>query len=435
MMEYCTDEPLIFESAEGALLYATDGRAYLDGISSLWANLHGHRVPALDQALTEQIGRVAHTTLLGHANIPSIRLAEKLTGLAPAGLTKVFYSDDGATAVEVALKIAFQYWRQAKPEVQRTRFLALENAYHGDTLGAVSVGGIPLFHGIYGPLLFDVHRVPAPHCYRCPLGEDPDRCLMECVDALAQCLDEHGEEIAAMIVEPLVQGAGGMIVWPEGYLRAARELTREHGILLIADEVAVGFGRTGTLFACEQEGVTPDMLVLGKGITGGYLPLAATLVTQEIYDAFLGEPWEDRIFYHGHTYTGNQLGASVALASLEVFETEGTMGRIEALSAQLARGLERFKALPHVGDVRQKGLMVGIELVADCATKAPFPRERRAGHRVCRAARDRGLVIRPLGDVIVLMPPYCITDEQLERLLGVTYDCIAETTTTAARKD
>jgi adenosylmethionine-8-amino-7-oxononanoate aminotransferase len=419
-------EPALFiERAEGCYLIDPEGRRLIDGVSSLWCNVHGHRVPELDDAVRSQLDRVAHTSMLGLANVPATELARRLVGLAPPGLTRVFYSDNGATAVEVALKMAFQFWRQCpEPQPGKTKFLALQSAYHGDTLGDVSVGDVARFHRLFGPLLFPTLRAPAPYCYRCPLGLERTTCRIACVEELAGLVAGHAHELAAVVVEPLVQGAAGMITAPAGYLRRVRDVTREHGVLLIADEVAVGFGRTGTLFACEQEGVTPDFLCLAKGLTGGYLPLAATLTTEEVFRAFVGLPEAGRAFYHGHTYTGNPLGAAVALASLDLLERD-VLASLPGKVARLRAGLARIAALSCVGEVRQCGLMAGIELVADRASKTPFPAEKRAGARACRLARDRGVLLRPLGDVVVVMPPLAIDDSLLDVLLTALYDSLS----------
>ncbi len=419
------EPPLFVERAEGCYLIDSEGRRYIDGVSSLWCNVHGHRVPELDAALREQLECVAHSTMLGLANVPATRLARRLVELAPPGLTRVFYSDDGATAVEVALKMAFQYWRQCPdPRPGKTKFLALQSAYHGDTLGDVSVGDVGRFHRLFGPLLFPTLKAPSPYCYRCPLGLERTACRIDCVEKLAALVGEHADELAAVVIEPLVQGAAGMITAPPGFLRRVREVTRQHGVLLIADEVATGFGRTGTLFACEQEGVTPDFLCLAKGLTGGYLPLAATLTTEEVFRAFVGPPEAGRAFYHGHTYTGNPLGAAVALANLRLLE-DGVMAALPDKVALLRRHLDRIAELPCVGDVRQCGLIAGIELVADRATKAPFPAGRRVAARACRLAREKGALLRPLGDVMVVMPPLAIEDSVLEQLLTILYDCLS----------
>jgi adenosylmethionine-8-amino-7-oxononanoate aminotransferase len=402
---WCGEEPpLVIDHAEGSNLYDTDGNAYIDGVSSLWCNVHGHRHPAIDAAISAQLGRVAHSTMLGLSHEPAIELAERLVAIAPPGLTRVFYSDSGSTAVEIALKMAFQWWAQ-RGERQRTGFICLENAYHGDTVGAVSVGGIELFHSLYRPLLFDSWPARA--------GD---------VEHLRKLLARHAAHAAAVIVEPLVQGAAGMLMQPPGYLRAVRELCDEHDVLLICDEVATGFGRTGTMFACEQEGAAPDLMAVGKGITGGYMPLAATLATERIYEGFLGDHEDYRTFFHGHTYTGNPLACAAGVAALQTFESERTLEALQSKIELLRRLLDhRVAVLPGVAEVRQRGFMVGIEL-------AEQPPELRMGHQVTLAARRRGAIIRPLGDVIVLMPPLSISEAELRRLVAVTAAAIADAT-------
>jgi adenosylmethionine-8-amino-7-oxononanoate aminotransferase len=427
MQGFRGEEPLIISRGEGIYLYDIQGNRYLDGVSSLWANLHGHRRRELDRALVAQLSQVAHSTLLGIAHPPAIVLARRLVELAPAGLNKVFFSDNGSTAVEVALKVAFQFWRN-RGQSRKQRFLKLSGAYHGDTLGAVSVGGIPLFHEIYRPLLFDTLEAPAPYCYRCPHRED---CREQCLARLEELVAAHHQELAAVILEPVMQGAGGMIPQPPGYLAKVREVTRRHQVLLIADEVAVGFGRTGKMFACEHEGVSPDLLCLAKGITGGYLPLAATLATDEVYQAFLGEYQEFKTFFHGHTYTGNPLAAVVGLASLDIFVHDRVLKGLLAKIEQLAGRLQKMAEHPQVGDIRQRGLMVGLELVADKGSREPFPPARRTGHRVILAARQLGAILRPLGDVIVLMPPLCITPAELDTLCDITAAAIKQGVTGA----
>lgn len=416
MSAYRADSPPIIAAADGFFLIDTDGKRYLDGFSSLWCNVHGHRVPAIDHAVREQLDQVAHSTLLGLGNIPSIELAAELVRRAPPGLNKVFYSDSGATAVEAALKIAFQYHKQRPSRGERTHFVCLGDAYHGDTLGAVSVGGVELFHGVYRELLFPTLRVPAPVAYRTPPGHSSASYLVHCEHELERVLVENQERICALVIEPLVQGAAGMLVHPRGYLKRARELTRELDILLIADEVAVGFGRTGHLFACAEESVAPDLLCVAKGLSGGYLPIAATLATDEIYGAFLGDPSEGRTFFHGHTYTGNALGCAAALASLELFDSNRVLENVGGNAEILRRRLAELGDHRHVGEIRQKGVMVGIELVANRETKERFPARRRTGNLVCLAARQEGVMIRPLGDVIVLMPAPAMPAELIERL-------------------
>jgi adenosylmethionine-8-amino-7-oxononanoate aminotransferase len=399
------EAPLIVDRAEGTDLIDVDGRRYIDGVSSLWCNVHGHRHPRIDAAVRAQLDRVAHSTMLGLSHRPAIELAARLADLAPPGLTRVFYSDSGSTAAEIALKMAFQFWKQNGRE--RRRFVALRMAYHGDTIGSVSVGGIELFHSLYRPLLFDALK-----------AEPGDVAHM---DAL---LREHEGDVAAVVMEPLVQGAAGMLVHPPGYLRAVRELCDRHDVLLILDEVATGFGRTGRMFASEHEGVSPDMICLAKGITGGYLPLAATLTSERIYEGFLGEFHEFRTFFHGHTYTGNPLACAAALACLDVFREERTLDRLQPKIELLGALLEPVAAHAAVREVRRCGFMVGIELEEQ-------PLELRMGHRVTLEARDRGAIVRPLGDVVVLMPPLAISDDDLRRLVEITAEAIEAATSSA----
>jgi adenosylmethionine-8-amino-7-oxononanoate aminotransferase len=399
------EDPIVVERAEGTDLIDGDGRRYVDGVSSLWCNVHGHGHPRIDAAIRDQLDRVAHSTMLGLSHRPAIELAQRLVAIAPPGLTRVFYSDSGSTAAEIALKMAYQYWQQR--DEPRTRFISLRDAYHGDTIGSVSVGGIDLFHSAYGPLLFDTLK-----------AEPGD------LDQMEALLAEHGHEVAAVMMEPLVQGAAGMIVHPEGYLRGVRELCDRHGVLLILDEVATGFGRTGRMFACEHEDVAPDLMCVAKGITGGYLPLAATLTTERIYDGFLGEHEDYRTFFHGHTYTGNPLACAAALATLDVFEEERTLERLAPKIDLLAEVLEPLAAGPAVKEIRRRGFMTGIELTE-------HPPAARMGHQVTLEARRRGAIIRPLGDTIVLMPPLAISEADLRRLVEITVDAIAVATSGA----
>ncbi|MBX7165634.1 MAG: adenosylmethionine--8-amino-7-oxononanoate transaminase [Pirellulales bacterium] len=416
MAEY---EPLVIREARRHTLVDLDGREFLDGVSSLWCNVHGHRHPRLDAALREQLDRVAHVTLLGSSNVPAIRLAQRLVELAPPGLEHVFYSDDGATAVEVALKMAFQYWRQRPdPRPEKSLYVTLGDGYHGDTIGSVSVGGVERFHALFAPLLFETLRLPTPRLYRLPEGVSRQTACAYFLGQLEAVLERDAARIAAVVLEPLVQCAAGMIVHPPGFLAGVHRLTRRHDVLLIADEVAVGFGRTGRMFACEHEGVAPDLLCLAKGLTGGYLPLAATLATDEIFQAFLGTFADSKTFYHGHTYGGNPLGAAVALANLDVFAEERTLARLPAKIERLARHLERIARHPHVGDVRQVGLIAGIELVRDRATAEPFPWPEKRGYRVCDVARSQGVLLRPLGNVVVIMPPLSIELNELDAIVA-----------------
>ncbi|HBO43131.1 MAG TPA: adenosylmethionine--8-amino-7-oxononanoate transaminase [Planctomycetaceae bacterium] len=425
MAEY---EPMIIERASGCTLIDIDGREYLDGVSSLWCNVHGHRHPRLDAALRAQLDKVAHVTSLGQSNPTTIELARRLVEIAPDGLEHVFFSDDGATAVEVALKMAFQYWRQrAEPRPEKTTYVALGDAYHGDTIGSVSVGGVERFHSMFRPLLFDVLRLPAPNPYRPPTGLASEEVLGHCLSELERLLAAEHWRIAAMVIEPLVQGAAGMIMHPRGYLRGVRELTRKYDVLLIADEVAVGMGRTGRMFASDHEQVAPDLLCLAKGLTGGYMPLAVTLATDEIYGAFLGDYTEGKTFFHGHTYGGNPLGAAVALATLDVFEEERTLEHLGPKIARLGEHLARIAELPQVGDARQCGMIGAIELVCDKATKEPFPWEQKRGVRVCQHALGHGVWIRPLGNVLVVMPPLAVSIDELDRLCAAVEEGIRVT--------
>jgi adenosylmethionine---8-amino-7-oxononanoate aminotransferase len=406
--DWVAEEPLMIEAADGSELIDSEGRRYLDGVSSLWCNVHGHRHPRIDGAVREQLDRVAHSTMLGLSHPGAAELAARLVEIAPAGLNRVFYSDSGSSAVEVALKMAFQYWQhRGGQHVRKTSFVCLDQAYHGDTIGSVSVGGMPLFHGTFEPLLFEAHRAKA--------GD---------IDDIAQVLAMREEEVAAVVLEPLVQGAAGMLTHPPGYLRAVRRLCDRHGALLICDEVATGFGRTGTMFACEQEGVSPDLLCLAKGLTGGYMPLAATLATERIYEAFLGDQAEFRTFFHGHTYTGNPLACAAALASLDVFEQERTLVRIQPKIRLLSDWLAQVEKLPEVREVRQRGLMAAVDL-------GEHDPELRLGNRVVQEARRRGVIVRPLGDVIVLMPPLSISKQDLRRLVEVVGQSIRAATPVA----
>ncbi|NRR19299.1 adenosylmethionine--8-amino-7-oxononanoate transaminase [Brevibacillus sp. MS2.2] len=425
MKDYVAQEPLIIARGEGIRLFDVNGKAYYDGFSSVWLNVHGHNVPELNQAITEQLDQLAHSTLLGMANVPSILLAEKLINLAPKGLSKVFYSDNGATAVEISLKMAFQYW-QNRGQTGKHSFITMNNAYHGDTIGATSVGAIPLYHQVYKPLLFSPHVIPYPYPYR-QGGEEA--AVQATLSSLESLLKERAHEIAAMIVEPVVQGASGMIIMPDGCLKKIAELLRTHDVLLIADEVATGFGRTGKMFACEHDGVVPDIMAVAKGLTGGYLPVAATLVTEQIYDAFFADYEEQKTFFHGHSFTGNPLGCAVALANLRLMEERGVVQQVAQKATDLDQLLRQLRDLPHVGDIRQKGLMAGIELVRDKETKEPYHWNERIGVRVCQVAREKGLLTRPLGNVIVFIPPLVSTTEELADMVGILTESIQDVTT------
>ena len=445
MKDWIKETPVVISEGQDCFIKDIYGRWYLDGVSSLWVNIFGHRKKEIDDAIREQLNRISHSTMLGLSNVPAIQLAEKLldivnrtlarrgeTGDASATtgmdqdaavLRKVFYSDNGSTAVEVAIKMAFQFWKH-QGLTGKHSFLSLNNAYHGDTIGAVSVGGVDIFHDTFKPLLFSTFRAPSPYCYRCELGKEYTTCGLACIRDMEETLRDHHEKIAAVIIEPLVQAAGGMIIAPPGYLAAVRDLCSRYKVLLIADEVATGFGRTGKMFACEHEGVVPDILCLSKGITGGYLPLAVTLATEEIYTAFLGEFRELKTFFHGHSYTGNPLACAAALACLEIFEKEETIQNLVPKTEALETWLQDIRSLAHVGDVRNKGLMAGIELVRDKGTKAPYAWEEKMGWKVALHARDNGVLLRPLGNVLVIMPPLSISRENLEQMLSVVRDAI-----------
>ncbi len=429
MQDWQKEQQVVIERGKGSWLTDTNGKKYLDGVSSLWVTVHGHRKKEIDQAVTKQLGKIAHTTLLGLSNVPAVLLAEKLLSIAPQGLSRVFYSDSGSTAVEVALKIAFQYWQHRGHRHQnKTGFISLSGAYHGDTLGAVSVGGIDLFHRTYRPLLFKSYKIETPYCYRCRYSLNYPECQLTCLRHAESAIQKYASVTAALVIEPLVQGAAGMLLQPPGYLKRIRELCTQNNILLIADEVATGFGRTGTMFACEQERVVPDLMAVAKGITGGYLPLAATLATEEIYGAFLGEHHELKTFFHGHTYTGNPLACAAAIANIDLFRKEKTLQRLQPKIKLLTKELQRFRKLEHVGEVRQKGFMVGIELVKNRATREEYAVAEKIGARVTLEARKHGLIIRPLGNVIVLMPPLSISQQELKLLLDITYESIRTAT-------
>jgi adenosylmethionine-8-amino-7-oxononanoate aminotransferase len=427
MSMWLESDPLVITAADGMHLIDSDGNRYLDGVSSLWCNVHGHRVPEIDAAVRAQLDKVAHTTMLGLTSEPAVLLADRLMRVVPQNLKKVFYSDAGATSTEIAFKLAAQYWfNKGKPE--KCEFVGFTEAYHGDTFGAMSVGRTTAFHKPYLPMLFNVHFAPTPFAYRPPspignrqsaIGNFPtaEEVRDHCLYALDQILQQHHARLAAVCIEPIVQGAAGMIVHPAGFLRSVRALCTKYDVLLIADEVAVGFGRTGEMFACEHERVQPDLMCAAKGITGGYLPLAATFATQEIFDAFLGAPSDGRTFFHGHTYTGNPLACAAAIVSLDLFEKNHVIEQVQLKSRQLAAMLDEIRPLKHVGDVRQKGFMVGIELVEDKATRKPFAPGRRLGADVCQRLRKHGVILRPLADTIVIMPPLAMGIEDLRKIV------------------
>jgi len=428
MQDWDREEPIVITGGEGSWLIDSDGRRYLDGVASMWTNVHGHCRRELNEALKEQVDRLEHSTLLGLASEQSIILAHRLAEIMPAGLDRFFYSDNGSTAMEVAVKMAYQYQSHCgRPE--RSRFITFRNAYHGDTLGAVSVGGIDIYHATFKPLMFDAIQAPSPYCYRCELGcAGPESCGMKCLEALENIMREHGPTCAGLVIEPLLQGAGGMIVQPPGFLRRVRELCDRYDLLMIADEVATGFGRTGRMFACDHESVVPDIMAISKGIAAGYLPLAVTATTERVYGAFLGEYAELKTFFHGHTFTGNPLACAVALKSLDLFESDRLLEALQPKIGRLAQHLAGISRLPHVGDVRQCGLAAGIELVLDKETKQAYPWELKTGVRVCIEARKHGIFSRPLGNTVVIFPPLAITSQELELLTDGLEKAIAAVT-------
>lgn len=412
MKEWAQTEPLIIVEGEGNYLIDIDGNRYLDGASSLWANIHGHKRREINQAITDQLQKISHSTLLGLTHPTAVILAQHLSQIAHGNLKRVFYSESGSTAVEIAIKMAFQYW-QNTGKIKKTGFICLEEGYHGDTIGAVSVGGIDLFHNTYSPLLFKSYKAPSPYLYCKKHGIPIDNGAEFCADEVKKLLKKHHDKIAALIIEPLIQGAGGMLPFPPGYLKKVRQCCRQYDVLLIADEVAAGFGRTGTMFACEKEHVEPDILCLGKGLTGGYLPLAATLTTDKIFNAFWSDYDELKSFFHGHTFTGNPLACAAALASLDLFKKDQTLEKLPAKISTLKEGLESLSKLDFVGDVRQCGLMAGVEIFEDKSKQTPFPLKRRTGHNICLDVRKHGLILRNLGDVIVFMPPLSVTCDEI----------------------
>ena len=429
MKEHVRQKPLIITEGRGVMLYDIDGNEYIDGVSSMWCNLLGHRNKVIDNAIKDQLDRVAHTTLLGPTSIPAIKLAKKLIEISPKGISKVFYSDNGSTAMEIAIKISFQYWQQKGDQFKcKTKFVALENAYHGDTIGAISVGGVELFHEVYRPLLFDTEFIHSPYCYRCPVDKEKDNCSFECLNQLKNVLESNASEIVAVIMEPLVQGAGGMIVHPKGYLSRVSELCKKYNVLLILDEVLTGFGRTGKLFGCMHEDVVPDIMAIAKGINGGYIPLAATLCSDEIYNCFLGNVEDKKTFYHGHTYTGNPLACVAALSVLKIIEDDHIIDNLQSKILTFINRLKEFLTLRHVGDIRQCGLIAGIELVKDTKSKESFKMMEKIGIKVCKEALKRGLFIRPLGDVIVIMPPLIIDEQQLNKMMDIVLESIVVVT-------
>lgn len=426
MKEYEKSPPIVIERAKGVYVYDTEGKRYLDGMSSWWVNLAGHGHPRLDRALKAQIDAFSHVTTATLTHAPAIELAYELSRVLPAGLTRVFYSDDGSTAVETALKLVFQGWIN-RGQPQRRRFVSLQEAYHGDTVGAVSVGDVPLYHKLYGPLLFDAFHVPSPSPRMAPPGVSEQVWQVQALQALEQLFEREGETLAGIILEPLVQAAAGMYVYDPAYLVGVRALCDRFGVPLIADEVAVGFGRTGKLFACEHAGISPDVICLSKALTGGYLPLGVTVATNALFEAFWGDYAEKKTFYHGHSYTGNPLGCALGLEVLALFREEGLLEQLPPKVETLQRGFEQLGTLPQVGDKRGVGLIAAVELYQEVATRTAYPFEARMGQKVCRAALEQGLFVRPLGDVIYLLPPLSITEAELAWSVEVLERCIRQT--------
>jgi adenosylmethionine-8-amino-7-oxononanoate aminotransferase len=415
--------PILIERAKGAKLYDDKGNFYYDTISSWWCNVHGHNHPKIKAAIRKQLNSLDHTLFAGFTHKPAVLLAEKLVSITPKNLTKVFFSDNGSTAVETALKMSFQYWRNIGRKT-KTKFLSLDLAYHGDTIGAMSLGGDTVFNRAFDILRFDSFKVPTPYCYRCPLGKQRTSCSIDCIKPLQSTLKKHKDKIAAIILEPLLLAAGGMIVYPVEYLKQAAALAKKYNVHLILDEVATGFGRTGRMFACQHASVQPDFICLAKGITSGTLPFAATLTTDKIYNAFYDDYEKFKTFYHGHTYTANPLGCAAALATLEIFEQEKTLQRIKPLIRLFRREMEKFRELPFVGDVRCIGLVGAVELVRDKKTKKPFDVKERIGQRIFEKSLKEHLILRSLGNVIYLFLPLCVTERQFQDIFKKIFGVI-----------
>ncbi|WP_230980731.1 adenosylmethionine--8-amino-7-oxononanoate transaminase [Rossellomorea arthrocnemi] len=425
------ENPLVIESGEGVYLRDINGREYLDGYSSLWLNVHGHRNEEINQAIKDQLDKIAHSTLLGAANVPSVLLAEKLVSLSPERLKRVFYSDSGATSVEIAIKMAYQYW-QNKGRPEKQKFITLQNAYHGDTVGAISVGKVDIFHRVYKSLMFDSLVAPFPDTAHHPDLTTEEEIRDQALSELEEILQEHHQDVAGMTVESLIQGAGGMNIMPKGYFKGVEKLCRKYEILLIVDEVATGFGRTGEMFAVEHENVQPDIMTVAKGITGGYLPIAATLTTEDIYEAFYDDYTSLKTFFHGHSYTGNQLGCAAALANLEIYERDNLIGKVQEKTEIIHSLLAPLNDHPHVSSIRQLGMICGIELVQHKASKKSFPWEERVGYRTTIKMRELGMLTRPIGDTIVFMPPLATTEAELAKMIEIMTEAIDITTKEAA---
>lgn len=425
MKDYETDKPIIIERGEGIYVYDIKGNKYIDAVASWWVNTLGHSNKRLNKALSRQAEKIEHVIFSGFTHKPAIELAEKLVQITPEPLKKVFFSDNGSTAVEVALKMAYQYWAQVGKS-EKSKFVALKNSYHGDTLGVVSIGGCDLFHKIYKPLLFDIFQAPSPYCYRCTMGQTQGNCNFECAYEIENILKANHKEIAAVVIEPMIQGAGGMIIYPKEYLKIVRELCDKYDVLLIDDEVAMGFGRTGKMFACEHAAISPDIMCIAKGITAGYMPLAATLSTQKIYDAFYDDYEKTKTFYHGHSFTGNPLACSVAVENLKILEEEKILEKNQPKIKHLKKGLEKFRNLKNVGDIRSLGMIGAVEIVENQISKAPFDFKDRIEMKIYKKGLENGIIMRPIGNTFYFMPPYVITEKEISEMLDIAYKTIDE---------
>ncbi len=425
MKDYETESPIIIDRGKGIYIWDLEGNRYIDAISSWWVNTLGHSHPRLNNALKKQVDKIEHVLLAGFSHVPAIELAEKLIQITPKKLTKVFYSDNGSTAVEVALKMAYQYCLQIG-QAKRNKFIALKNSYHGDTIGAVSVGGVDVYHKVYKPMLFDVFRADSPYCYRCPAGKERNNCNIECIASVEKILEEHSGEIVGIIVEPLVQAAGGMIIYPVEYLKKLKKLCDQYNVLLIDDEVAMGFGRTGKMFAFEHAEIVPDIVCLAKGLTAGYLPLSVTLATDEIYQAFYDDYEKLKTFFHGHSFTGNPLAASVAVENMKILEEEKIIESLSPKIETLKKNLEKFKEFDCVGDIRHIGMIGAVEIVKNKETKEPYRFEERIGAKIYKEALKKGAVLRPLGSVIYFMPPYVITEKEIEQMVDIAVESVKD---------
>ncbi|MFJ5562596.1 adenosylmethionine--8-amino-7-oxononanoate transaminase [Lysinibacillus xylanilyticus] len=426
MKDYEQFPPIVIQKGQGVWLYDENNKRYLDAVSSWWVNLFGHANPRISKALSDQAFTLEHTIFANFSHEPAIKVAEKLVALTPDGLNKVFFADNGSSAIEVALKMSFQYHMQTG-KTKKKRFLALTDAYHGETLGALSVGGVGLYNEVYQPLLLDTVRAQGPDCFRCPFQENPESCQAQCIQFVEAELRQHHEEITAVIIEPLIQAAAGMKMYPPIYLKRLRELCTKYDVHFIADEIAVGFGRTGTLFACEQVDIAPDFMCLSKGLTGGYLPLSAVLTTDDVYNAFYDDYGTMKAFLHSHSYSGNTLACRVALEVLTMFEEESVLDMIQNKGDRMQKlAMKAFEELPFVGEYRQVGLVGAIELVANRETKEPLPSEERIGYQIYKRALAKGLLIRPLGNILYFMPPYVISDDEMSFMIDTTKETITQ---------